>query len=156
MIRIRSNVGLALSFAITVLHYGGEARAATALQKAEVLIDGRITIEVEVARSSEAQAKGLAGRPSLEKGTGMIFPYDAPGHRTFWMKGMRTPIDILWIREGKVVAIEANLPPPSPGRMPAMYGHPADLVLEVPAGYAEEMGIRVGQSVRVRYESASR
>lgn len=142
--------------AVAVLRCGGGAYAATPLQKAVVQIDGRIMIEVEVARNPMAQAEGLAGRSSLEKGKGMLFPYDAVGHRAFWMKGMLIPLDILWIQDGRIVAIEANLPPPSIGGAPAIYGHPADLVLEVPAGYAEEAEIRVGQSVRVRYESAGR
>ena len=86
----------------------------------------------------------------------MIFPYDAPGQQAFWMMGMLIPLDILWIVRGKIVAIEANVAPPPPMGALAVYSHPADLVLEVPAGYAEEMGIRVGQSVGVRYRSVGR
>ncbi|MGH7410354.1 MAG: DUF192 domain-containing protein [Candidatus Methylomirabilis sp.] len=156
MSQIRSRVGLTLLLTIAVLHYGGETPAEPALQKGEVVIDGRIKIGVEVARSPQAQAKGLGGRLSLKKGTGMLFPYDAPAHRAFWMKGMLIPLDILWIVGGKIVAIEMNIPPPSPKTAPAIYSHQADLVLEVRAGYVEEMGIRVGQSVGVSYDSVSR
>lgn len=124
---------------------------ASALPKGRVVIDERVTIDVEVARTWQAQAKGLGGRSSLKKGTGMVFPYDAPGPRSFWMSGMLIPLDILWIRGGKVVAIEARIPPPSASRALAVFNHVADLVLEVPAGYADEMGIRVGHSVKVTY-----
>lgn len=127
-----------------------------ALQKGEVVIDGRVTITVEVARSRQEQAQGLAGRSSLPKGEGMLFPFDAEGHRTFWMKGMLIPIDIVWIREGKVVTINANIPPPGPHETPAVVRHLADLVLEVPAGYAREMGISEGQTVRITYEGSGR
>ena len=116
------------------------------------MIDGRVTINVEVARSPHAQTRGLGGRASLKKGTGMVFPYDGPGLRGIWMKGMLIPIDILWIRGGRIVAIEANVPPPSANRELAVFRHVADLVLEVPAGNAEEMGIRIGQSVKVTYK----
>lgn len=149
-IRKRSILGLLLPLAL--LYYAVEPDAASALQKGEVVIDGRVAISAEVARSPQAQIRGLGGRSSLKKGTGMMFPYDGPGPRGIWMKGMRIPIDILWIREGRIVAIEAKVPPPSSNGELAVFSHVADLVLEVPAGYAKEMGIRVDQSVKVRYK----
>jgi uncharacterized membrane protein (UPF0127 family) len=149
---VRTRLILGLMLPLTLLHYAVEPPAASALQKGEVVIDGRVTINVEVARSPQAQARGLGGRPSLKKGTGMAFPYDGPGLRGIWMKGMLIPIDILWIREGRIVAIEAKIPPPSSNGALAVFSHVADLVLEVPAGYAKEMGIQVGQSVRVTHK----
>lgn len=129
---------------------------ASALQRGSVVIDDRVTITVEVARTRREQAKGLAGRSSLPKGEGMLFPFDAAEHRTFWMKGMLIPLDIVWIREGEVVAIHANIPPPRPHETPAVISHLADLVLEVPAGFTQEMDIRAGQTVRVRYDESTR
>lgn len=70
------------------------------------------------------------------------------------MKGMLIPIDILWIREGKIVAINASIAPPRSHETPAIVSHVADLVLEVPAGFALEMGIKVGQAVHVRNEKS--
>jgi len=139
-----------LLFALVVSHHAGHA--APSLETGRVVIDGRVTIDVEVARSPQAQAKGLAGRSSLKKGTGMVFPYDAPGRRGFWMKGMLIPIDIIWVRNGTIVAIDADLPPPSSDGALPVYSRSADLVLEVPAGYAAEMGIRVGHPVTVTYK----
>jgi uncharacterized membrane protein (UPF0127 family) len=149
-VRTRLILGLMLSLAL--LYYAVEPDAASGLQKGEVVIDGRVTINVEVARSPQAQTRGLGGRPSLKKGTGMAFPYNGPGLRGIWMKGMLIPIDILWIRGGRIVAIEAKVPPPSSNGELAVFSHVADLVLEVPAGYAKEMGIGVGQSVKVTYK----
>jgi len=149
---IRTRLILRLMLPLTLLHYAVEPPEASALQKGEVVIDGRVTINVEVARSPQAQTKGLGGRPSLKKGMGMAFPYNGPGLRGIWMKGMLIPIDILWIREGRIVAIEPNVPPPSVNGELAVFRHVADLVLEVPAGNAKEMGIRIGQSVKVTYE----
>ena len=82
----------------------------------------------------------------------MAFPYNGPGLRGIWMKGMLIPIDILWILEGRIVAIEANVQPPTSNGALAVFSHVADQVLEVPAGYAREMGIRIGQSVEVTYK----
>ena len=152
-IRRHSVPGLLLALAI--FHSAIPASPGSAVEKGTVVIDGRITVDVEVARTPEAQAKGLGGRPSLEKGTGMLFPYDKPDYRIFWMNGMLMPLDILWVRAGRIVAIEAKIPPPAANMPLAVFSHVADLVLEVPAGYAHEMGIRVGQPVRVKYGSSS-
>ena len=149
---IRTRLILRLMLPLTLLYYAVEPPEASALQKGEVVIDGRVTINVEVARSPQAQTRGLGGRPSLKKGTGMAFPYNGPGLRGIWMKGMLIPIDILWIREGRIVAIEANVPPPSSNGALAVFSHVADLVLEVPAGYAKEMEIGIGQPVKVMYK----
>ena len=155
VVRSQSPRGLLLT-ALAAFQFALPILPASAFQKGTVVIDGRVSIDVEVARSIEEQAKGLGGRSSLKKGTGMVFPYDGPGVRAFWMRGMLIPLDILWIRDGKIVAIEAKIPPPPPEKPLAVYSHVADLVLEVPAGYAREMGIRVGQPVRIRYSSLSR
>lgn len=129
---------------------------ALALQRGDVVIDDRVTITVDVARTAREQAMGLGGRSSLPKDGGMLFPFDAAKRRTFWMKGMLIPLDILWIRDGKIVAIDANVPPPRSHGTPAIVSHVADLVLEVPGGFVRETGISVGQAVRVRYEGVSR
>ena len=143
----------ALLFTTAILQLVVASPPASALEKGRVVIDGRVTIDVELARTAEAQGKGLSGRSSLKKGRGMVFPYDEAAPRPFWMKGMLIPIDILWVRDGRIVAIEAEIPPPAPNAPLAVFSHVADLVLEVPAGYAYDMGIRVGQAVRVRYLS---
>lgn len=128
----------------------------SALQGGEVVIDGRVTITVEVARTAAEQARGLGGRASLPKGEGMLFPFDAAEHRTFWMKGMLIPLDIVWIRKGKIAAIDINVPPPRADEAPAVVSHVADLVLEVPAGFTQEKGISVGQTVSIGNERSSR
>jgi uncharacterized membrane protein (UPF0127 family) len=146
----------ALLFALAVLQLVVPSPPASALEKGKVVIDGRVTIDVEVVRTAEAQAKGLSGRSSLKKGRGMGFPYDEAAPRSFWMKGMLIPIDILWVRDGRIVAIEAKIPPPAPNAPLAVFSHVADLVLEMSAGYAREMGIRVGQAVQLQSRALSR
>jgi uncharacterized membrane protein (UPF0127 family) len=150
MVRTRSIVGILIS--LVPLHWLVDLPVAAALQQAVVVIDGRVTVAVEVARGHLAQAKGLGGRATLKKGTGMVFPYDGPGRRGIWMKGMLIPIDIVWILGGRIVAIEVDVQPPSSKGALAVFSYMADQVLEVPAGYVHEMGLRIGQSVQVTYK----
>src|SRR6516162_4003761 len=71
-------------------------------------------VRVDVARTPEERARGLGGRTALAPGTGMAFPFDEPGRPAFWMAGMYFDIDIVWIRDSRVVDLSERLlhPPP--------------------------------------------
>ena len=109
-------------------------------------------VTLEVARTREEQSLGLGNRDSLDWGHGMLFVYEHPGFMSFWMKRMRFDIDIVWIREGRIVGISAFVPYPreNPDR-PATVRAPelTDMVLEVPAGYAQANGWRRGDRVEL-------
>jgi len=110
------------------------------------------TIDAEVARSREEQVRGLSGRDSLAWGSGMLFPYEQPAFVSFWMKGMRFDIDIVWIRAGRIVGVSERVPrPPDPESQPASVRPPEliDMVLEVPAGYARAHGWSRGDRVHL-------
>lgn len=110
-------------------------------------------VTLEVARTPEEQTLGLGDRDALPWGRGMLFLYEQPALLTFWMKGMRFDIDIVWIRDGRIVGISPFVPHPrdDPDR-PATVRSPelADTVLEVPAGYAQANGWRRGDRVELR------
>jgi len=108
-------------------------------------------VAVDVADTPAKKALGLGGRDGLAPDTGMVFPYARPDYHAFWMKGMNFDIDILWIRDGRIVDIRHRVPYPRDGRLPSYSPKaPADLVLEVDAGYARAHGWRIGDRVTVR------
>lgn len=111
-------------------------------------------VAVEIAEERAEQAKGLGDRDSLPWGHGMYFVYDQPGFYSFWMKGMRFPIDIVWLRDGRIVDLHTNVPFEPGGNGPTIRPSSlANAVLEVPAGYAVARGWRVGD--RVVFERAA-
>ena len=118
------------------------------LSTGRMVIAGRVALTVELARTPEEQVRGLSGRPGLKPGHGMLFVYDRPQAVSIWMKDMRFPLDIIWIRAGRIVAIEKNAPPLTPDGPERVYTAIADLVLEVTAGLADRQKIRVGDSVQ--------
>jgi uncharacterized membrane protein (UPF0127 family) len=66
------------------------------------------------------------------------------------MKGMRFSIDIIWLRDGRIVGLEANVPFEKDGNGPTLRpSELVDAVLEVPAGYAAASGWRIGDPVRL-------
>jgi uncharacterized membrane protein (UPF0127 family) len=128
---------------------GERESPASAYPTAEVTI-GIHRVQVEVANTQERMSQGLSGRASLAKGRGMIFPYARADRHGFWMYDMHFDIDIVWIRDGRIVDVTSRAPHDPPGELPVYRpGVPADLVLEVPAGTVDELGWKIGDRVTV-------
>ncbi len=107
-------------------------------------------VSLEIARTPAEQARGLGYRDSLDWGRGMLFLYDEAHFYGFWMKGMRFDLDIVWIRENRIIDISHRVKhsPDGPGES-ARPREVADSVLEVPAGFASAVGWRVGDRVKL-------
>ncbi len=122
---------------------------------AQVELGGRV-FRVEVAELPEHQQRGLGGRRALAQDAGMLFVYPEREKHSFWMKDMFIPIDIIWLDNQRVVHIEHRVPPPRRGTdlgsLPTYSPPlPANFVLEIAAGLAEQLKIRVGQRARISF-----
>ncbi len=111
-----------------------------------VLTIADTNVVVEVADTAKLRAQGLSGRGALPEGHGMLFVFGRPDRYGFWMKDMRFNIDIIWIRDAKVIGMLVNVTPES---FPEVFYPPApvDAVLELPAGSAARRGITEGSGV---------
>jgi uncharacterized membrane protein (UPF0127 family) len=84
----------------------------------------------------------------------MLFVFDSDVASAFWMKGMRFPLDFIWIsRECTVSDVTAVVPAPGPDTPDSQLltyrsAAPAAYNFEVNAGEAEQHGVRVGDPVR--------
>ena len=109
-----------------------------------VVVLGGQEISVSVADTANERTQGLSGRESLESNEGMLFMFPEEGMYSFWMKDMRFSIDMLWISsQGDVVHLEHGV---SPASYPTAFSSsvPAQYVLEVPAGFSNTHGIKIG------------
>lgn len=116
----------------------------------QLKVGGRAVFQIEIVDNVLSQARGLSGRVSLDEDAGMLFVFSRPANRYFWMKDMQFPLDVLWIREGKVIGIERDVPHPglNNGQTTRFQSpEPADTVLEINAGQAAKKGIKVGDKV---------
>jgi uncharacterized protein len=103
---------------------------------------GGQTFSTQVADTPESRELGLGDRDSLCVDCAMLFRFETAGNYGFWMKGMRFPIDIAWIRDGKIVHIERDIPADSPD---IMYpGVDVTEVLETNAGALSDTDIGAG------------
>jgi hypothetical protein len=109
-------------------------------------------ISLEVARTPEEQAMGLMYRTSLAADRGMLFPFEPPRPVSFWMKNTLIPLDMVFLRNGEVKAIAANVPPCTTTPCPS-YGPSTEIdqVIELRGGRAAELGLKVGDRVSIKF-----
>jgi uncharacterized membrane protein (UPF0127 family) len=108
-----------------------------------VTIDGQ-TIYVDLAETDAQQELGLGNRSSLGAHQGMLFTFPNDAQHEFWMKDMSFSIDMVWFSaDGTVIYIQPNV---APSTYPDAFGpdQVSRYVLELPANFAAEYGIKVG------------
>lgn len=120
-------------------------------QEARVIV-GDTPLTVQLAITPSQQQLGLGYRNGLEPGTGMLFVNEQPAPRTFWMKGMRFCLDIIWIEAGEITGAAESVCPDPEGTADADRARfttpePVTYVLEVPAGWMQEHGYGPGTPV---------
>ncbi len=113
-------------------------------------IIGEAKIKLEIADTPSKRYQGLSRRASLCPDCGLLFVWPRPAKRAFVMREMNFPLDIIWIAGGKIIKIDANLPPE--GKRPQKIyasGQAVDYVLEVNGGFCQRQQIKVGDRVKI-------
>lgn len=99
----------------------------------------------EVVDSAIEMQKGLGGRDDICSRCGMLFKFEKEGRHAFWMRGMRFPLDIVWIMNGRVVHVEKSVDPDFDSTL--FPDENANFVLELKAGNVDRLGLIVGDGV---------
>ena len=109
-------------------------------------------IELEVAKTAEQQAMGLMYRTSLADDRGMLFEFKPARWVNFWMKNCKISLDMIFMRDGVVTAIEVSAPPCTADPCPT-YGPDTmvDRVIELRGGRAAELGVKVGDRIAIEF-----
>ena len=109
----------------------------------EAADQGCFKFDVFIAATNAQQQRGLMFVRDMPAMTGMLFIYRRASVRGIWMKNTYIPLDILFARgDGTVTSIVANAEPLSLTSMSS--SEPINFVLELNAGTAERLGIKVG------------
>ncbi|MCB2077462.1 MAG: DUF192 domain-containing protein [Novosphingobium sp.] len=124
--------------------------AASAARAEETLTidtaNGAVAFTVELALTSEEQARGLMFRNSLAERHGMLFDFGDEREVSMWMKNTLIPLDMLFIRaDGTIHRIAANTEPLSLD----IIGSHGDVkaVFEIAGGSARTLGVAEGATV---------
>jgi uncharacterized protein len=107
--------------------------------------------ELEVAQTPRQQEFGLMYRTFMPLNRGMLFPFQPAQPVKFWMKHCLMSLDMIFLRQGTVVAIAAKAPPCEKNPCP-VYGpdEPVDQVIEVKSGRTAEIGLKVGSKIEIK------
>lgn len=111
---------------------------------------GNKVFYVEVANTPAKREQGLSDRSSIGS-DGMLFTFDSPARYGFWMKGMKFPLDFVWIRDGFVIQTDVGVQPLKQGEPPVAISPVAEVnyVLEVTEGTIQRYGIDRGSRVEI-------
>ncbi len=111
-------------------------------------------IKLEIAQTPQEIERGLMFRTSLAADSGMVFLFNPPRPVNFWMYNTLISLDMIYIREGKIVKIFENVPP-GPSKdyrkcptYPGGDGILVNQVVEVAGGYCQKKGIKEGDTVQ--------
>lgn len=106
----------------------------------------RHDFRVEMARTPEQQTVGLMFRPSVPADGGMLFDWGSPRPSQMWMRNTVASLDMLFINaDGTIRRIAEDTVPQSLATIGS--GGPVRATLELAAGTARRLGIRVGDRV---------
>lgn len=114
---------------------------------------GEHIVKLEVATTDVEIQRGLMFRTSLADDAGMVFLFRPPRPVNFWMYNCLIHLDMLFVKDGKIVKIFENVPPCKSKdyhdcpTYPPGEGILVSEVIEVKGGYAKEHGVKEGDNV---------
>ena len=138
------HIFLAVLLAISPASFAQEA----ALEPLEIVtFSGTHRFSVEVMRTDEQRARGLMYRRFMPEDRGMLFDFKREEPVAMWMKNTYLSLDMVFIdKSGRVVNVAENTEPLSERIIPS--SGPVLAVLEVNAGTARRIGLKVGDRLR--------
>jgi len=134
-----------LMSALAALVLAAPAVAGAAELATTTLTIGKHKLTAEVATTPEQQMTGLMNRFSLKPDTGMVFLFERPEVRSFWMRNTYVALSIAFIgADGRILNIEDMQPLTDDAHWSKGQ---AQYALEMKRGWFAERGIVAGASV---------
>jgi uncharacterized membrane protein (UPF0127 family) len=114
---------------------------------------GGVVIPVRLANTPALQFKGWSDVPNMGDVQGMLFLFGSKTQHAMVMRDMQFPLDIVWLDGTEIIDFAQRLAP-EPGipenKLTVYYARkPSTMVLELPAGFTEEHGVKVGDHISI-------
>lgn len=109
-------------------------------------------IDLEVAQTAQQQSMGLMYRGKLSQTRGMLYTIDPPRPVKVSMQNMRFPVDVVYLQNGQVAAIQVEAQP-----CDAIACHTysskatVDQMIQLRSGATAELGLEVGDRVPIQF-----
>jgi len=116
------------------------------------------TVRVRVADTFQQHYTGLSDTEALSEDEGMLFVFEGEARRSFVMREMDFPLDIVFVGANRTVTRihHAPVPPPNAsGSDLAPYRGTGQFVLEVNRGWTTRHNVTTGDRIRIRGYSVS-
>lgn len=117
------------------------------------IVINNVPIAIMIADEAAEHWQGLSDRDSMGPYNGMLFVFPNYQIRTFVMRNMRFPLDIIWIKNNEIIKIDKRLEPEK-NKPVKRYSssEPVNYVLEVNGGLSDAFGFQVGDKVEINYD----
>jgi hypothetical protein len=110
------------------------------------LTAGMYVIQAEVAQTHSEQSVGLMHRRSMGVNEGMLFVYDTPQVRCYWMRNTLIPLTIAFTGDdGTIVSLKDMQPLTEQSHCST---RPVRYALEMNQGWFQERGLKPGFKLR--------
>ena len=108
---------------------------------------GTNEITAEIARTSKQHQMGMMYRTNMGELEGMVFIFDYPSQRSFWMKNTTVPLDIAYITPEGIIQ---EIHPLHPLNENAVYSqsHNIQFVLEMNQNWFSNHNVKAGMEIR--------
>jgi uncharacterized membrane protein (UPF0127 family) len=118
-----------------------------AIKKTKISLN-KCSFLVETVDDNGSRYKGLSFRNKLKEDEGMLFLFENKEIRTFVMRDMNFPIDIIFISDNEIVNFFENCEPEKKNNL-SLYksSNPVNFVLEVSRGMIDKCKIKEGDVV---------
>ncbi len=147
---VLSIIGILGSATILYLIFSKNENEAIGWQNYKI---GNANLKVQIADTVKTRMQGLSGRKRLASDEGMLFIFPFSGKHGFWMKDMNFDLDIIWIKENKIIGVSENVKKPETGNfseLETVYPpEDIDTVLEVNSGFSKANNLKVGDSAEL-------
>jgi len=109
------------------------------------------SIDVEVPKIFSKFMEGLMWRKEMSDEQSMLFRWNEDGPRSFWMENTYVPLDIVYASSGyQIVSIKSAF---ALSRDSVPSDSAAQFAIEVPQGWCNRHGVRVGDSVQFQLDN---
>ena len=110
------------------------------------LTAGMYVIQAEVAQTLSEQTIGLMYRQTMGINEGMLFTYDKPQVRCFWMRNTLLPLTIAFITDDGSIVNLKDMEPRT--EIPHCSAKPVRYALEMNQGWFDKRGLKPGFKLR--------
>lgn len=108
-----------------------------------------IIVKAEIASTFEERKNGFMFRQTIPDGTGMLFIFEEEQILDFWMKNTPHPLSIAYIDKNGRIRDILDMTPYSLANVTS--STKVLYALEVPQGWYEKVGIKVGDRLRLNF-----